>query len=69
MLTDASVVSAANARPLTGYEDDGTTAVEEAIVNRLAMHNTQHIYDLQGRQVSQPTKGLYIINGRKMVIR
>ena len=69
VLTDASVVSAANARPLTGYEDDGTTAVEEAIVNRLAMHNTQHIYDLQGRQVSQPTKGLYIINGRKMIIR
>ena len=69
VLTDASVVSAANARPLTGYEDDGTTAVEEAIVNRLAMHNTQHIYDLQGRQVSQPTKGLYIINGRKFVIR
>ncbi len=69
VLTDASVIAAANARPLTGYEDDGTTAVEEAIVNRLAMHNTQHIYDLQGRQVSQPTKGLYIINGRKFVIR
>ena len=24
-------------------------------------------YDLQGRQVAQPTKGLYIVNGRKMI--
>jgi hypothetical protein len=27
------------------------------------------IYDLQGRRVSHPTKGLYIINGKKYVIR
>ena len=69
VLTDASVIAGANARPLTGYEDDGTTAVEEAIVNALTKHNTHHIYDLQGRKVSQPVKGLYIIDGRKKVIR
>lgn len=27
------------------------------------------IYDLQGRRVSQPTKGLYIVNGKKVVIK
>jgi len=27
------------------------------------------IYDLQGRRVAQPTKGLYIVNGKKTVIR
>ena len=27
------------------------------------------IYDLQGRRVSQPAKGLYIINGKKVVVR
>jgi hypothetical protein len=69
VLTDASVIAGANARPLTGYEDNGTTAIEEAIVNALTKHNTHHIYDLQGRKVSQPVKGLYIINGRKTVIR
>ena len=26
-------------------------------------------YDLQGRRVSQPTKGLYIVNGKKVVIK
>jgi len=26
-------------------------------------------YDLMGRRVSQPTKGLYITNGRKVVIK
>ena len=27
------------------------------------------IYDLQGRRVAQPTKGLYIVNGKKVVIK
>lgn len=27
------------------------------------------IYDLQGRKVAQPTKGLYIINGKKYVVK
>ena len=27
------------------------------------------IYDLQGRKVSQPAKGLYIVNGMKVVIK
>ena len=69
VLTDAAVIAAANARPLTGYEDDGTTGIEEAIVNALTKHNTLNIYDLQGRKVSQPVKGLYIINGHKVIIR
>ena len=29
---------------------------------------TTIIYDLQGRQVANPTKGIYIVNGRKVVI-
>ena len=27
------------------------------------------VYDLQGRRVAQPTKGLYIVNGKKVVIK
>lgn len=27
------------------------------------------IYDLQGRQVANPTRGLYIVNGRKVIVR
>ena len=27
------------------------------------------VYDLQGRRVSKPTKGLYLINGRKVLLK
>ena len=33
-----------------------------------ARANTAPVYDLQGRRVSQPTKGLYIVNGKKVFI-
>lgn len=29
----------------------------------------QNVYDLQGRRVAQPQKGLYIVNGKKVVIK
>ena len=32
-------------------------------------NESQNVYDLQGRRVDQPTKGLYIVNGRKIVIK
>ncbi len=32
-------------------------------------NNNKAIYDLQGRLVNNPTKGLYIVNGKKMVIK
>ena len=28
-----------------------------------------NIFDLQGRKVAQPTKGLYIVNGKKIVVK
>ena len=28
-----------------------------------------HVYDLQGRRVSQPRSGLYIVNGKKYIVR
>ena len=31
--------------------------------------NISVVYDLSGRRVAQPTKGLYIVNGRKMIIK
>ena len=68
VLTDAAVIAGANARPLTGYEDDGTTRVEEAIVNALSGTRVTDIYyDLQGRRVEKPAKGLYIVNGKKVI--
>lgn len=31
--------------------------------------NDTNIYDLQGRRVDTPTRGLYIVNGKKVVIK
>ena len=36
---------------------------------RQQMQQMQRIYDLQGRSVKNATKGLYIVNGRKMMIK
>ena len=71
VLTDAAVIAGANARPLTGYEDDSTTGVEEAIVNALSRtHATSIYYDLLGRKFNgQLKKGLYIKDGKKIVIK
>lgn len=41
------------------------TAIEEIKENRLKNSN---IYDLFGRQISEATKGIYIINGEKVII-
>ena len=32
-------------------------------------HKSEIIYDLQGRRVLNPTKGIYIVNGKKVVIK
>ena len=52
---------------LTISFDDESTGVKE--VNGVKDVNDDSYFDLQGRKVTQPTKGLYIMNGKKYVIR
>ena len=42
-----------------------TTAIDELEAEK----GNNVIYDLSGRQVNTPTKGLYIINGKKMLVK
>ena len=52
-----------------GFEigDDNTTGVNEV---RSQMDNVRgDFYDMQGRKVAQPTKGLYIVNGKKYIVK
>ena len=47
--------------------DGGTTSIDN---EQLTIDNGQlTIYDLQGRRVLTPTKGMYIVNGKKIVIK
>lgn len=50
------------------FEDGSTTGIE-TIEN--SKHSTESgiYYDLQGRRVENPTRGVYIVNGKKVVIK
>lgn len=50
------------------YSDEFSTAIQP-IVN-VANGNTDNtFYNVQGMKVANPTKGLYIINGKKMIVK
>ena len=61
-------VTAAGARDYMEivFEDE-PTAIRGIENGELRMENS--FYDLQGRKVAQPTKGLYIVNGKKVVVK
>ena len=50
------------------FEDGGTTGIE-TIENSKNSTDDGVYYDLQGRRVENPTRGIYIVNGKKVVIK
>lgn len=50
------------------FEDGGTTGIE-TIENSKNSTEDGVYYDLQGRRVENPTRGVYIVNGKKVVIK
>ena len=46
-----------------------TTGISEELRVKSEEFATAPCYDLQGRRVAQPTKGLYIVNGKKMTVK
>ena len=50
----------------TNGEDDGTTIVQSSILNN---QSSEVYYNLQGQRVENPGKGLYIKNGKKVLIK
>ena len=47
---------------------DITTAIESIEIVQKNVKNSE-VYNLNGQRVSQPTKGLYIVNGKKVVVK
>ena len=58
-------LNSAGSRFLINVSDGSLTSIREVMNNS----ENSHIYDLQGRRVKEPVKGLYIHNGRKEVVR
>ena len=54
------------ARELSISFDEDVTGIRSIDNGKLAKDN---YYDLQGRKVAQPQKGLYIVNGKKVVLK
>ena len=49
------------------FDDEETTAISEVKSKKAEVSGDY--FDLQGRKVAQPTKGLYIVNGRKVLVK
>ena len=57
----------ANSRPLKlSFTDEEITGINTA---QNKMNSSSDFYDLQGRKVKSPVKGLYVVNGKKVIIK
>ena len=76
-VSTGAATNTANAAPARGFVfsgDDETTAIDEIVIEGDAgisgsVNADGSIYNLQGQQVSAPTKGLYIKNNKKVIIK
>ena len=65
----AYLAIAVSARELVlNFDENDVTAISE-VTNTNRTNNTNEYFDLQGRKVAQPTKGLYIVNGKKVMVK
>jgi hypothetical protein len=53
-------------RSFTMVFEDEPTGISDVRSN---MEDVRDFYDLQGRRVAQPTKGLYIVSGKKVIVK
>ena len=65
-LPTAQLPSGAGARQMTLIFDDEITGIQQ-IQSDVKLNGDY--YDLQGRRVLTPTRGLYIVNGKKVIIK
>ena len=53
---------------MLSFDGEGTTGISTLNVERGTLNDNSY-YMLDGRRVAQPTKGLYIVNGKKVIIK
>lgn len=62
----AYLTASAGARLYIDFDDDETTGITN---NKCETTSNNRYFDLQGREVAQPTTGLYIVNGKKVLVK
>ncbi len=50
-------------------DENGATGIDSVNGSEVTANGSSAYYDLQGRKVEQPKKGLYIRNGRKVIVK
>lgn len=61
-------VAATSAPEYLGFDGDGNTTSVNDVRSKME-EGRGEFYNLAGQRVAQPTKGLYIVNGKKVVIK
>lgn len=61
----AEAVPTTDARAFIALDDE-TTGIADV---KAVKEDTESMFDLQGRKIAKPTKGLYIVNGKKIVVK
>ncbi len=57
------------AKAVVRFSDDETTGIGDVNSEQLKVNNDAAVFDLQGRRVAQPAKGLYIVGGKKVLMK
>ena len=68
-LSEEGILQAKSVSFFFGDENDFniTTSIKEVVLSEEAAGHI--VYDLQGRRVSNPSSGVYIVNGKKLVVK
>ena len=56
----------ANARISLNFDDETTTGIIATLKDK---ETNSKVYNLNGQRVDNPAKGLYIVNGKKVIIK
>ena len=57
------------AKAVVRFSDDETTGIGDVNSEQLKVNSDAAVFDLQGRRVAQPAKGLYIVGGKKVLMK
>jgi hypothetical protein len=65
----SAFAAARSLRMVFDDEEEGTTGISASLNDKGQMMNDKPIFDLQGRRVANPTRGLYIKDGKKIMVK